>query len=113
MQRFPGCLGGVGDAGGELQAVPAAWRGRNLVVGGVCRCPSDLAVVVPLHCPPDVPVFEDVYFCGGRGSVKCVPAEELDGADHRVVLRGRSHVEDLVDVRGGRARAGGVLRRLE
>ena len=59
MQRFPGRLWGVGDACGEWQAVPSAWLGRDFVVGGVCRCPSDLAVVVPFHRPPGVPVFED------------------------------------------------------
>ena len=81
VQRFPGCFWGVGDAGGGLQAVPSAWWGRDLVVGGVCRCPSDLAVVVPFHCPADVPVFEDVDLCGGRGGVHGVPAEDLDGAN--------------------------------
>ena len=110
VQRFPGCLWGVGDACGELQAVPSAWWGRDFVVGGVCCCPSDLAVVVPFHRPPGVPVFEDVNLRGGRGGVHGVPADELDGADRRVGLRGRSHVEDLVDVLGSRARVGGVLR---
>ena len=68
VQRFRGCFWGVGDADGELQAVPSAWWGRDLVLGGVCCCPSDVAVVVPFHCPPDVPVFEDVDLCGGRGA---------------------------------------------
>ena len=54
VQRFPGCLWGVEGAGGELQAVPSAWWGRDFVVRGVRLCPSDLAVVVPFHCPPDV-----------------------------------------------------------
>ena len=110
VQRFPGCLWGVGDACGESQAVPSAGWGRDFVVGGVCRCPSDLAVVVPFHRPPGVPVFEDVDLRGGRGGVHGVPADELDGADLGVGLRGCSHVEDLVDVLGGRARVGGVLR---
>ena len=66
VQRFSGCSWGVGNGGGKLQAVPSVWWGRDLVLGGVCRCPSDLAVVVPFHCPPDVPVFEDVDLCGGR-----------------------------------------------
>ena len=44
------------------------------------------------------------------GGVHGVPADELDGADRRVGLRGCSHVEDLVDVLGGGARVGGVLR---
>ena len=110
MQRFPGCLWGVGDACGESQAVSSAWWGRDFAVGGVCRCPSDLAVVVPFHRPPGVPVFEDVDLRGGRGGVHGVPADELDGADRRVGLRGCSHVEDLVDVLGGGARVGGVLR---
>ena len=112
VQRFPGCLWGVGGSGGESQAVYAAWQRRELVVRCVCGCPSDLAVVVPLHCPLDVPVFEDVYFCGGRGSVHCVPADELNGADNWVGLRGRSHVEDWADVLGGKAHAAGVLRHL-
>ena len=47
VQRFSGCLWGVGDACGEWQAVPSAWWGWDFVVGGVCRCPSDLAVVAP------------------------------------------------------------------
>ena len=112
MQCFPGCLWGAGDAGAQSQTVPVAWRGRDLVVGGVCCCPSDLTMVVPLHCPPDIPVFEDVYFRAGQRRVHSVPADELDGADHGVTFRGRSLVEDLVDVLGGRAPAGGVLRRL-
>ena len=37
VQRFSGCFWGVGDAGGELQAVLSAWWGRDRVVGGVCR----------------------------------------------------------------------------
>ena len=110
VQRFPGCFWGVADAGSELQAVPSAWWGRDLVVGGVCRCPSDLAVVVPFHCPPDVPVFEDVDLCGGRGGVHGVPPDELDGADLGVGLWGRSVAEDAVDVLCGRACVGGVLR---
>ena len=101
MQRFPGCLSGVGDAGGESQAVASAWWGRDFPVGGVCRCPSDLAVVVPFHCPPDVSVFEDVDFCSGREGAHCVAADELDGADHGVGLQGCSHVEDLLDLLGG------------
>ena len=112
MQRFPGRLWGVGDAGGEPQAVPAAWWGRYLVVGGVrCRL-LDLALVVPLHCPPGVPVLEDVYFRGGRGCVHCVPADELDVADHGMGFCGRSHEEDMVDVFGGSTLAGGVMCRL-
>ena len=94
MQRFPGCLRGVGDAGCEPQVVLAAWRGRYLIVGGVRCRPSDLAVVVPLHCPPGVPVFEDVYFSGGPRCVHCVRADELDGADLGMGFRGRSHQED-------------------
>ena len=109
VQRFPGCFWGVGDGGGKLQAVPSAWWGWDFVVGGVCRCPSDLAVVVPFHCPPDVLVFEDVDLCGGRGGVHGVPAEELDGADHGLGLRGCSRAEDLVDVLCGRASVGGIL----
>ena len=112
VQRFPGCLWGVGDADAESQAVSAAWRGRDLVVGGVRRCPSDHAVVFPLHCPPDVPVFEHVDFCGGQGGVHCVPADRLDGADHRVGRWECSYVEYLVDFLGGRADAGGILHRL-
>ena len=110
VQRFPGCLWGVGDACGESQAVSSAWWGRDFAVGGVCRCPSDLAVVVPFHRPPGIPVFEDVDLRGGRGGVHGVPADELDGADRRVGARGCSHVEDLVDVLGGGARVGAVLR---
>ena len=110
VQRFPGRLWGVGDAGGGPQAVPAAWGGRYLVVGGKRCRPCDFAVVAQRHFPRDIPVFEDVYFGGGRGSVHCVPADELDGADHKMGFRGRLHVEDLVDVLGGRSRAGGVLR---
>ena len=110
VQRFPGCLWGVGDACGESQAVSSAWWGRDFAVGGVCRFPSDLAVVVPFHRPPGVSLFEDVDLRGGRGGVHGVPADELDGADRRVGLRGCSHVEDLVDVLGGGARVGGVLR---
>ena len=68
MQRFPGRLWGVGNVGGEPQAIPAPWRGWYLVVGVVNCRPSDIAVVVPLHCPPDVPMIEDVYFRGGRGA---------------------------------------------
>ena len=37
VQRFPGCLWGVGNACGESQAVPSAWWGRDFVVWGVCR----------------------------------------------------------------------------
>ena len=88
VQRLPGSLWGVGDAGGESQPFPSAWWRRDFVVGGMCRCPSDLAVVVPFHCPPDVPVVEDVDFCGGRGGVHCVPADRLDRADHGVGLWG-------------------------
>ena len=110
MQHFPGCLWGVGDTCGELQAVPSAWWGRDFVVGGVCHCPSDLAVVVAFHCPPGVLVFDYVDLRGGTGGVHGVPADELDGADFGPGPRGSSHVEDLVDVLGGRARVGGVLR---
>ena len=110
VQRFRGCFWGVGDACGELQAVPSVWWGRDLVVGGVCRCPSDPAVVVPFHCPPDVPVFEDMDLCGGRGGVHGVPADELDGADVGVGFRGYSRAEDAAHVLCGRARVGGVLR---
>ena len=88
VQRVPGCLWGVEDAGGEPRALPAAWRGRYLVVGGVRRRRPDLAVVVPLHCPPGIPVIEDVYFCGGRGCVHRVPADELDRADHGLGFSG-------------------------
>ena len=95
VQRFRGCFWGVGDAGGESQAVSSAWRGRDLVIGGVCRCSSELAVVISFHCPPDVPVFEDVELRGGRGGVHCVPADELDRADHGVGLWGCPHVKDL------------------
>ena len=109
MQRFPGCFWGVGDAGGELQAVPSAWWGRDLFVGSACRCPSDLAVVVPFHCPPDVQVFEDVDLCGGRGGVHGVQADELDEADLGLGLRGCSRAGDAVDVLCGRARVVGVL----
>ena len=94
LLRFPGCFWGVGDACGESQAVPSASWGRDFVVRGVCRCPSDLAVVVPFHRPPGVPVFEDVDLCGGRGGVHGVLADELDGVDLGVGLRGCSHVED-------------------
>ena len=45
-----------------------------------------------------------------RGGVHGVPADELDGADLGVGLRGCSHVEELVDVLGGRALVRGVLR---
>ena len=100
VQRFPGYLWGVGDAGGESQAVSSSGWGRDFVAGGVGCCPSDLAVVVPVHSPPDVPVFEDVDFRGVQGGVHCVPAEELDGADLGVGLQGCSHVENLVDVLG-------------
>ena len=110
VQRFPGCLWGVGDVGGESQAFASAWWGRDFVVGGVCRCPSDLAMVVAFHCPPDVPVFEDVDLRGGRGGVHGVSADELDGADLGVGPRGCSRAENSVDVLSGRARAGGVLR---
>ena len=110
VQRFPGCFWGVGDAGGELQAVTSAWRGRDLVVGCVCYCPSDLAVVVPLNCPQDVPVFEDVDLCGGRRGIHGVLADELDGSDLGQGLRGRSVAEDAVDILCGRACIGGVLR---
>ena len=85
-------------------------EGGDFVVGGVCGCPSDYAVVVPFHCPPDVPVFEDVDLRGGRGGVHGVPAEELGWADLGVGLRGCSRAEDSVDVLGGRARVAGVLR---
>ena len=88
VQRFPVCLWGVGDACGESQAVPSALWGRDFVVGGVCRCPSDLAVVVPFYCPPGVPVFEDVDLRGGRGGVPGVPADELDGAELGLGLSG-------------------------
>ena len=44
------------------------------------------------------------------GCVHGVPADELDGADLGVGLQGCSQVEDLVDVLGGRASVGGVLR---
>ena len=57
-------------------------------------------------------VLEDVYFRCGRGCVHCVPADELDGADHGSGFRWRLHVEDVVDVLGGGSRAGGVLCRL-
>ena len=57
VRRFPGCFWGLGDPGGESQAVSTAWRGQDLVVRGVRRCPSDLAVVVPVQCPPDVAVL--------------------------------------------------------
>ena len=77
VQRFPGCLWGVWNACGESQAVPSAWWVRDFIVGGVCCCPSDLAVVVPFHCPPGVPVFEDVDLRGGRGGAHGVPADEL------------------------------------
>ena len=33
VQRFPGCLWGVGDACGESQAVSSAWWGQDFVVG--------------------------------------------------------------------------------
>ena len=55
-------------------------------------------------------MFEDADLRGGREGVHGVPADELDGADLGVGLRGCLHVEDLVDVLGGRARVGGVLR---
>ena len=91
---------------------PPRSGGRYLVIGGArCRLP-DIAVVVPLHCPPGVPVFEDVHFRGGRGCIHRVPADELDRPDHSVGFWGRSHEEDVVDVLGGRSRAGGVLCRL-
>ena len=35
VQCFAGCLWGVGDVGGESQAVSAAWRGRDLIVWGL------------------------------------------------------------------------------
>ena len=95
MQHVHGGLWAVEDAGGEHQAVPAAWRGRYRVVGGVRCCLRDLAVVVPLHCAPGVPVFEDLYFRGDRGCVHRVPANELDGADHGMGFRERSHEEDV------------------
>ena len=57
-------------------------------------------------------MFGDVDLRGGRGGVHGVPADELDGADLGVGLRGCSHVEDLVNILGGRARVGGVLRSL-
>ena len=110
VQRFSGCLWGVGDAGGKSQAVPSAWWGQDFVVGGVCRCTSDVAVVVPFHCPLDVPVFEDVDLRGGQGGVHGAPADELDGADLGVGLWGCSRAEDSVDVLGGRAPVRGVLR---
>ena len=110
VQRFPGCHWGVGDACSESQAVPSTWRGRDFVVGGVCRCPSDLAVVTTFHCPAGVPVFENVDLRGGRGGVHGVPADELDGANLGLGLRECSHVEDLVDVLGSSAPVGGILR---
>ena len=44
--------------------------------------------------------------------VLCAPADELEGADHGLGFLGRSHEEGVVDVLGGRSRAGGVLCRL-
>ena len=38
VQRFPGGFWGVGDAGGELQAVPSAWWGGTSS-SGVCALP--------------------------------------------------------------------------
>ena len=67
VQRFPGQLRGVGDAGSESQVVPAAWWGRYLVGGGVHSRLRDLSVVVPLYCQPGVLVFEDLYYRCGRG----------------------------------------------
>ena len=52
VQRFPGRMWGVGDTGGESQAVSAAWWERYLVVGGVRCRPPDLAVVIPFYRPP-------------------------------------------------------------
>ena len=110
VQRFPGYLWGVGDMGSRLQAVPSAWWGQDFVSVGVCHCPSDLSVVVLFHCPPVVPVFEDVDLLGGREGVHGVTADELDGADHGLGLQGCSRAVDSVDVLGGRARVGGPLR---
>ena len=109
MQRFSGRLRGLKDTVGKLQAVSAACRGRSLVVGGVhCNLPV-LAVVVSFHPAPGVPVPGDVYFRGGRGCFHCVPADELDGADHRVGSWGRLHEEDVVYVLGRRSWAQGVF----
>ena len=84
--RFPRWLWGVENAGRESQAFPAAWWGQYLIVEGErCRLPA-LSLVVPLHCPPGVPVLEDVYFCGGQDWVHCLPADKLDRADHMVGL---------------------------
>ena len=58
VQRFPGRLSGVEDAGGEPQVIPAAWWWRYLIGEVVRHRLPDLAVVVPLHCPPGVPVLE-------------------------------------------------------
>ena len=49
MQRFLGRLLGVGDAGGESPAVHILHWGRYFAALGLCRCPLDLAVVVPFR----------------------------------------------------------------
>ena len=112
MQHFQGCLQGVGDAVGEPPGVPAASWGRYLVVGGVPRRLSVLAVVVPFHCPPGVPMFENVYFRGGWGCIHCFPTDKFDGADCGVGHQKRLHKEDLADVLADRSRARGNLCRL-